>query len=355
MKISSKILMTCYLLVTQSDSVTAADAECGAPRCVHSVVGKKNCGDPCDNPCTLLDSGGFTNFPPSGCSFGSGGCGSLEICATYEGQQKIVEFYGDSLDEDDCCKTKCFSSMATAVVESKGKTPLKDVQVGDKVLTGSGDFKTVYTVDHRELDEEEQFLQIYSSDMETPLELTQSHMVFVTGKKNPIPASKIEVGDALQTVAGSSTVTKISSVTRNGFWNIITTDGTVVVDGITASTYSITFGEEHITIGGFKIMSHHDFVHLAMAPYRSLCLGVSLTFCENKDGYNGYNKIGAPLLKFGREQNAVVQGFMIVGLLIAFSFFSFATSPIGVTTAFALAGGACYFLKNKKKNSNVVY
>merc|ERR1712076_216758 len=87
---------------------------------------------------------------------------------------------------------------------------------------------------------ETNFVQIYSTgNDDSPLEITKSHMMFIHGKKNPMPASSVKVGDLMQMANGSSsTVTKISSVTREGIWNPITTDGTIVVDGIVTSTYN---------------------------------------------------------------------------------------------------------------------
>ena len=68
-------------------------------------------------------------------------------------------------------------------------------------------------------------------------------MVFLNGEQHPIPASKIKVGDELQqpdSIGIKLKVTKkIESIIRKGFYNPITEDGTLVVDGIVASNFSV--------------------------------------------------------------------------------------------------------------------
>lgn len=258
-----------------------------------------------------------------------------------------------------CCNAPdnplCFSSMATADVENKGKTLVKDIQVGNKVLTQGNQYKTVYTVDHMDPDKQVKFVQIYSTaNAESPLEVTENHMVFVHGKASPVPASAIKVGDALQTANSDSPsiVTKISSVERKGIWNPITEDGTIAVDGIVASSYNVAFranDEAEVEVSGVKVMSHHDLVHLLMTPYRAVCLGFSLSFCETKDEFNGYSQLGNDVLKFGQKQSEAVQDFMIFVLLqLAFlcKLLSLAMNPV-VATGLILGSGAYYFFAKK--------
>jgi len=244
--------------------------------------------------------------------------------------------------------SSCFSSVATAMVENKGQIYVKDIQVGDKVLTAGGNYETVYTVDHKNPTKRTRFLQIYSEETSSPLEITDHHMVFVNDTKTAIPASRINVGDKIQLLDGISTVTKISHIIRDGIWNPITSDGTIVVDGVVASTYSLAIGKENIHILGLDLMSQHDFIHLLMTPYRAMCLGLSLSLCESSHELNAYSQLGTILLNFALKQNNFVQDLMTVILLAAFGFMYLVTLPFTICVGF---GALCFFLAKKERKS----
>ena len=68
--------------------------------------------------------------------------------------------------------------------------------------------------------------------------------MFLDGKQYPIPASEVKVGDELKHLGSTMKmmklkVTKIDYVHRRGFFSPITEDGTLVVDGIVASSFSV--------------------------------------------------------------------------------------------------------------------
>merc|ERR1712137_1078260 len=187
-------------------------------------------------------------------------------------------------------------------------------------------------------------------------------MVFIDGKKNPIPAFAVKVGDSMQTGDGaSSTVTKISSITREGLWNPITTDGTIVVDGIVTSTYSSVFENDdsndkansfEVVVGGFNLLSHHEFLHLLIAPYRAMCLGLSLSFCESKHEFNTYSSIGNFILKIYHAQDKAVQDIMVIGFVTLFKLFHLIMHPVAIIVGIL---GIYYSIFNgKNKNRKTV-
>merc|ERR1712003_450078 len=107
------------------------------------------------------------------------------------------------------------------------------------------------------------------------------------GKVNPVRADSIMVGDILQSQEDShhAVVEKIEFVTRDGIYNPLTASGTIQVNGITASSY-ISFQEENNEYvelqGGIETtLSHHDFAHRAIAPFRFYC--TTLAMCEISD------------------------------------------------------------------------
>merc|ERR1712224_95190 len=125
--------------------------------------------------------------------------------------------------------------------------------------------------------------------------MTGEHLVFVDGKTNPIRADSIKVGDVLQSEGkDDAVVKKIKLVTRNGIYNPLTSSGTIQVNGVTASNY-ISFQEknnEYIELQGQieMPMSHHDFAHRAMAPFRFYC--TTLAVCDEVNNWN--SDVGMP-------------------------------------------------------------
>jgi len=256
----------------------------------------------------------------------------------------------------------CFSSMATVVEEQEGKIKLKDVIVGQKVLTGDGQFKTVYAIDHKDPNERADFLQIYyenennTNESQAPLELTPNHMIFVQGQKEPMPASSIQIGNKLETMyARGATVTKISSVKREGVWNPLTVDGTILVDGIVTSTYSVTFKKKKIADTGIYYagrcnlpISQHSFMHLLTYPYRVMCLSTSLSLCETDSTKTLYSLVGASILKFASKQHLFIKDTMLVTTYIGFSFLNLLMHSLTIVAILGFIYG-CRFLKHKKK------
>jgi len=197
----------------------------------------------------------------------------------------------------------CFSSMAIVAVKGKGNTRMKDITVGDGVLTGNGNYETVYSIAHQDKTKTSAFLQMYSSSLAVgnrmmnnhePIELSMKHMVFLVGNPHPIPAEMVKLGNNLQTIDGPRTVTKIVLVIRDGVYSLLTESGTIVVNGVVSSTYSTFAGsnewiEVHNNSDNNKkkkiitAMSHQDFFNVVLQPYKWVCTTFpSLEFfCSN--------------------------------------------------------------------------
>jgi len=210
--------------------------------------------------------------------------------------------------EEEWKEPDCFSGLATAIVKGKGILTMKDVEVGDLVLTGEGTYETVYSIDHRHTTKITTFLQIFLSPSiakfetektnrlrDSPLEITTKHMVFVEGNSNPVPANTLKVGDQIQTVTGPGIIVHIKSITRRGLYNPLTSDGTIVVNGgIVASTYSAFASNNEWMInidtdrfpGWYQtggMMSHQHFLNSVLKPYEYLCTQFSLELCKTEN------------------------------------------------------------------------
>ena len=115
----------------------------------------------------------------------------------------------------------CFSESAQVEVQNKGLVAMKDLQVGDQVLTGNG-YQPVYAFGHKEVAIEQEFLKIYTDSGGNALELTRDHLVFVmdslSRSQMAIRADRVKVGDVLATddAVRGLLVTKVVTIVGRG-------------------------------------------------------------------------------------------------------------------------------------------
>ena len=163
---------------------------------------------------------------------------------------------------------------------NEGHIPMHDLQVGDCILTASGDYKRVYAFGHKTPNTTTDFLRIFTDGYLNPLEVSPKHLLYVNNTKgfSVVPAKDIAEGDLLRSTEGRSTrVIDIRHVKREGMYAPFTTDGTLAVDGIVASSY--------VMLGPMK--SHpfiskrvHGVSHLAVSPIRFMCTRISTRICK---------------------------------------------------------------------------
>ncbi len=168
----------------------------------------------------------------------------------------------------------CFPGDATCDVQGKGKVMMRNLKLGDKVLVQSGKYEPIYSFAHHAQDVTNQYIKLETSD--SSLEVSKDHLVFVEGGRS-VPASSIKVGDKLQLAHGElSSVVTISLSTKQGAYAPFTASGTVVVDGVTASSFVSLQGSENLTIGVIDTgLSHHFLSHAFEWPHRMWCQYVS--------------------------------------------------------------------------------
>jgi len=174
----------------------------------------------------------------------------------------------------------CFSSETTVQILGKGETAMKNLQIGDKVLVGDN-YEPIYGFAHLDKSKTTEFLQIYiteahDSNNHGPLEVTGDHLIWVNNQY--AQAQSVKVGDTLRTTDGESTVSKISTVFRNGVYAPLTPSGSLLVNGIAVSSYASVPKVANL-LSNLPI-SYHTANHMALSPVRMLCLGVSSHFCD---------------------------------------------------------------------------
>ena len=245
----------------------------------------------------------------------------------------------------------CFSKDATAEVEGSGPVAMQDLQVGDRVLTGSGKYQPIYSFGHYSEDRAADFLQIYTKGNKQALEMSGNHLLFKDGQA--VRADSIQVGDVLS----NGQVTKIGSQFKQGLYMPLTEEGTIVVNGVVASSYvSITDQAPSSVKKSMAFLGNEqNLLHWWLSPYRMMCLGVSSSFCNGsftEQGILNYLNFGQELAKFGDTQPSFVQYLMGLPLLFVFAvmnlwemFFGASYAP----TALLMTGAGLAYQMRKKR------
>eukprot|EP00956_Cyclotella_meneghiniana_P015268 scaffold23212_cov50-Cyclotella_meneghiniana.AAC.2 len=154
-----------------------------------------------------------------------------------------LEYLGDEADQfhlrsvaksdEKWDSEQCFSLESTVFVKDKGAISIKDLRIGDMVLSNDqGGYTKYYSTGHYLEKAQAEFLRIYTENQVKPLELTPDHMIFREADALPVPAHSIKAGDVVKTIDGPSKVIDVRKISRKGIFNPLTESGTIVVDGI---------------------------------------------------------------------------------------------------------------------------
>lgn len=269
----------------------------------------------------------------------------------------------------------CFSGETTVQVQNRMRPVLlKDLQVGDYVLTGGNTYQPVYAFAHRNPTKEAEFLQIVTTanssfskqQHQGPLEITDQHLLFVQGQHHPVRAESVRVGDILR---GGKTVVRIDRVSRRGVYAPLTEAGEIVVNGVVASSYvTLQKGEDLVTLQGFgpTLLSQHGYVHRAMSPFRLVCTSLrnnsSLCRPDNDEGMPLYVSFGIALTKWIHRQSMVIQGGLLLVVLMVSGVCSLVESIIAALSWWTIVGtlvALLWFLRSRlsqapKRNTHLV-
>jgi hypothetical protein len=225
---------------------------------------------------------------------------------------------------------------------------MKDLQVQDKVYIGNKgnqpQYQQVYAFGHLDASSPTEYLIIHTAQSgSNPLEISPAHLLYVNGKTDPVRADAIQPGDILShkpvdAPAKAVAVTKVDRIIRKGAYMPLTKDGSIVVNGIHASTYvSILENAPGIVTKFQSFLSEHDLLHWWLAPYRMVCTGVSSNLCQND-----YNQDGiAYWLAAGKYIAQVGDGWGLVFQLVGVAAF---TLSMAAGVAFEALFGSCWGL-----------
>lgn len=148
---------------------------------------------------------------------------------------------------DDSASPSCFAGSELILLENGQYKKISDISIGDIILTADKNYNLSYSpvifLPHEKNNIETQFIQITSNKNNT-IKLTPEHNIIANNKV--IYASKVNIGDTLQTVNGSEIVKDISIVKDFGIYTAITENEFIIVNNIIASPIAYVSHEEGI-------------------------------------------------------------------------------------------------------------
>ena len=155
-------------------------------------------------------------------------------------------------------------------VEGRGRTYMKEVQIGDRLKTPSG-YSRVYSFGHKQQSTGTKYLQIHTAADPKPLVITAAHLLYTYDQDKIVlqPAGAVQVGDTLWSGFGSgATVVSIKVVQRTGLYAPHTMSGNLLVNSVVASTFmALPSVVENIV----SFDTQHWLQYTVFAPYRFYC------------------------------------------------------------------------------------
>lgn len=142
------------------------------------------------------------------------------------------------------CKTRgCFKGSSEVLLPSGARKQMQDLQVGELVLTGSGQFLPIlgWMDINRKLTTN--FLKI-RTNLSSSLSITGSHLIFTNSNEEegyaPKFARDIHIGENLfhEETGNKAEILQILHETEDGFYSPLTASGTLIVDGYLVSCYA---------------------------------------------------------------------------------------------------------------------
>lgn len=259
----------------------------------------------------------------------------------------------------------CFSATSTVDVKNKGQIPMHELQIGDEVKTGPDNtYSLFYSFAHKAADVSTDFVQIHtdSSLQTSPLELTGNHMVLVG--EQFIPASLVREGDTLVLGSGGTArVVRVGTVWRIGVYSPFTHTGTIVVNGVVASSFVAFHDSAFVMVGNVKTPFSYQWVGLRFETIHRLTCQLALDWCRDEryteDGLSYWVSGPGKATKWLMRQHSLVVGLLLVPIFtllnVLWLFESLALGIIQINVdgiwvaATAVLGGIVFLLMSVEK------
>lgn len=132
-------------------------------------------------------------------------------------------------------ENSCFPEDQLVQLESGSQKLMKDLEIGDIVLSGMGSYSDVFMFTHKVEKISTWFVEITID--ETVLKLSGGHYLEINGRLSM--ARHAKVGDMVHYAGrGETEIKAVRYVKSKGLYNPQTTHGTIVVNGIVVSCYT---------------------------------------------------------------------------------------------------------------------
>lgn len=130
----------------------------------------------------------------------------------------------------------CFPAAAKVTLASGATCRMDEVRIGDVVAVGPGEFSPVFAFTHADSSAKTGFVRLETCCGEVLL-LTPGHYIHANGAL--VAAGSVRVGDEVVGATGmEKKIVAVGSEEGTGIYNPQTLHGSIVVDGIVASTYT---------------------------------------------------------------------------------------------------------------------
>lgn len=189
---------------------------------------------------------------------------------------------------------------------------MENLQLGDKVLVGNGEYSQVYTFLHRDATMAADFLRIAVATGSV-LEVTPKHLLYRFNHEI-VTASTVKVGDDLLGPNGDALKVKnIETVSMDGVYAPATHSGTLVVSGVVGSSFPAV-------VSFMSAQVQHSLFHGFFAPHRLYC---QMLGCTKETYYMGYNGMVAMMLPLLGAAEAVFSQSPWATILVAVGLLAF--------------------------------
>lgn len=225
---------------------------------------------------------------------------------------------------------------------------MKDLKLGDHVLTETGVYSKVYSFGHYQPNVNAVYMQLTMQN--TSLKISKDHMVFIDSATSSVAAGSLKVGDKVLLSTGStSTITKIRTSVESGAFAPFTESGLIAVNGVVASNY-IAMDDHSLKLFGMEI-SHHWLAHASQAPHRVYCriVGGCQEESYTADGISHWVAMPYLIGQFLFHQPPALQvlaSMFLVPFLVAAAAVEAATT-CPVLVAAAITTCLCFMTKSK--------
>lgn len=176
----------------------------------------------------------------------------------------------------------CVSANAVLTGPGGSPLPIHQARIGDLVLDKSNKPSPIIAFTHRDEHTVAKYVLLHlsgSGDGNRSLAISAGHYIFVVDKSFDTiekrayykPAGEVDIGDKVLTSQGVASVDLIEEVWQTGIYNVHTSSGSVVVNGIVISCYTTAVPP--------------STAHSLLAPVRFLMFILRLNFLPSLTSY----------------------------------------------------------------------